>query len=252
MDKKRILVLARILNIAGNIWLALALAAILIGYIGIVIGEDTIWHGVKKLISILSPFNISNYIAIFLTLVPGIIMKTLANRIKKKHGISLDGDADLRNGEAIDVSALQDVIAVPEKEMEIIGDYGKTLEELGEVESNKLLKPLSKLPHPKQKIEVTLRKAIGIVKDEKFKLHLERALVFLEDFIPDNEIPEDPDEHLRLWLSRKDWKNPAIRENFADIMTRIFIEKYGDEAPQKTKEFHNDLMISSNTTKKTS
>jgi len=38
-----------------------------------------------------------------------------------------------------------------------------------------------------------------------------------------------------------DWKKPEVKEILAMTLTRFFIEKYGDNAEQKTQEFLNDF-----------
>ena len=111
---------------------------------------------------------------------------------------------------------------------DIVGKYGDLLDEMGREKNGKPLRPLSRLPYPKEEIEKALKAALGIAKDEYLKNQLERALVFLEDFIPDDDVPKDPDKHFALWISRKDWKNAKVREWFADTMTEIFVRKYSN------------------------
>ncbi len=111
------------------------------------------------------------------------------------------------------------------------------LDEMGRDQDPRLLRPLSRLPYPREEIQGALKTALGIAKDETLRNQLETALIFLEDFIPDHEVPQDPDENLNSWLGRKDWKNPKTRDLLAVILTKIFIEEYGDRAQQKVEEF---------------
>jgi len=136
---------------------------------------------------------------------------------------------------------LRDAVAIPHEEMDIIGDYGKILENLPAKESSKLLHPLSLLPDPKDKIEKALKRALGIAQDKEIRSHLETALIALGDFIPDDEVPEDPEENMKVWLSRKDWKNPKARELLTITLTKMFVKKYGENAEQKLEEFLRDL-----------
>jgi len=62
-----------------------------------------------------------------------------------------------------------------------------------------LLHPASKLPYPKKKIKEALKKALGEIKDEQIKTALLIALITLEEFIPDNEIPKDREEEIRKY-----------------------------------------------------
>jgi len=71
---------SRVLDWIGNIWLILACLLIIIGYIAIVIIQ-----GWSKLQDILSPFNIWNFLAVVITLAPGIGLKLLAKRIGKNN-----------------------------------------------------------------------------------------------------------------------------------------------------------------------
>jgi len=138
-------------------------------------------------------------------------------------------------------SMLEDSMAIPQEVMEIISDYGETLDMLAEERSGRLLHPLSKLPHPKEKIENALKTALGIVKSQEMRNHLETVLLALEDFVPDNEVPEDPEENMKAWIRRKDWKDPKQRNQLARILTRFFVEKYGENAEQELQAFLREM-----------
>lgn len=93
----------------------------------------------------------------------------------------------------------KDVIAIPSDIMQIIGEYGKVLEELGGMG----LHPISKLPYSKDKIKNALNVALKIVTDKEFKGHLEMALSALENFVPDNEVPKNLVDNLKAWAENK-------------------------------------------------
>ena len=131
-------------------------------------------------------------------------------------------------------SKMHDLTIIPQDTWGILGDYGKLLENLP---TTNPLRPLSLLPHPKDKIENALKTAIGTSKDKEIRSVLETNLLFLEDFIPDNEVPKDFEENFKMWCSHKDWKNPKTREILAVTLTRLFVLKYGEDAEQKTEEF---------------
>jgi len=149
--------------------------------------------------------------------------------------------ADLSNRQNTNEKRLKDFLAFPEEARDIIGEYGNLLDEMGEEEDAKLLCPISKLPYPKTKIENALKIALGIAKDKTLKKQLEMVMVRLEDFIPDDEVPEDPDDNFKSWLSRKDWTDPKMRDFLAMILTQHFIKEYGDNAEQKVQEFIRDF-----------
>ena len=58
--------MARVATALGWIWLTIAVALILLGY-GMIAYED----GLGRLQAILSPFNVINWIAVIVTLLPG-------------------------------------------------------------------------------------------------------------------------------------------------------------------------------------
>lgn len=99
-------------------------------------------------------------------------------------------------------SMLQDTLSISRDTMDIIGDYGMVLEKISK-ESNNMLKPVSKLPHPKEKIEDALKAALKITKDEKLKNDLLIALTALDDFVRDEEVPSDPIENMAAWAKRR-------------------------------------------------
>lgn len=97
---------------------------------------------------------------------------------------------------------LKDAVSIPADVMTIIGDYGKILEDLHTNGDKRLLRPISELPHPKEKIERSLKTALKIAKDPALINHLKIALITLEDFVPDNEVPQNAEDNLRAWAER--------------------------------------------------
>lgn len=73
--------MAKFLSILGNIWLILACLVIVAGLISIVI-----FQGFGKLWDILSPFNMFNWIAVIIILLPGILLKTISNKMQSHGG----------------------------------------------------------------------------------------------------------------------------------------------------------------------
>jgi hypothetical protein len=156
-------------------------------------------------------------------------------------------DADLKGSQDTDASVLQDFLALPKEVSDIVGEYGTLLNEIGREKKVKLLRPLSKLPYPKKKIERALKTALEIAKGETLKNQLELILVCLEDFIPDNKVPEDPDENFKSWVRRKNWKDPKASKLLARVLNQPFIIKeYGDNAEKKAQEILRDLQKKSN------
>lgn len=95
---------------------------------------------------------------------------------------------------------MRDVVAIPSEIMGIIGDYGGVLAERTEP-----IQPISRLPHPKEKIECAFRIALGIAKDEKMREHLRSCLLALDDFVPDEEVSRmraNPGARLEAWIKR--------------------------------------------------
>ncbi len=67
------------LRIFANVWFVLAGALIVIGIL-------MIWarHGFGAVQQVLSPFNVLNYIVTFVTLLPGIAARMLADRLAQR------------------------------------------------------------------------------------------------------------------------------------------------------------------------
>ena len=150
-------------------------------------------------------------------------------------------DADLKDIENTSERMFQAFKELPDDVNDIIGAYGKLLDEMGQEKDAKPLQPVSRLPYPKAKIEKALKNALKIAKYKPMKKLLEMVLSRLEDFIPDKEVPEDPNENFKSWLSKKDWKDSDMRDFLVMILTQNFAKEYGDNAEQKIQEFLKDL-----------
>ena len=64
--------------VCGIIWFIGAFILILVGYIGVFIGE-----GFGGLVRLLNPFNSANTIMVILVLVPGVVLMSLAKKLNK-------------------------------------------------------------------------------------------------------------------------------------------------------------------------
>ncbi len=76
-----------------------------------------------------------------------------------------------------------------EQFQKIVRDYGVVIESL----ENQLgmLLPMSLLPYPKEDIRAALVRSIELTTDDVKKEALKVGLLFLDDFIPDEEVPAD-------------------------------------------------------------
>jgi hypothetical protein len=95
---------------------------------------------------------------------------------------------------------MRDAAAIPSEIMGIIGDYGGVLAERTEP-----IQPISRLPHPKEKIEHAFRIALGVTKDEKMREHLRYCLLALDDFVPDEKVlgmRANPGARFEVWIKR--------------------------------------------------
>jgi hypothetical protein len=120
---------------------------------------------------------------------------------------------------------------IPTEALTIIAGYGGLLTRLGEERQSASLRPASMLPHPQEKIKRALTEALQVAKNEKMRSSLQTGLDALEDFIPDDEVPEDPKENLELWYKRR-----MEDEKFRKIAGKHFGErlKYTFETLKKT------------------
>jgi hypothetical protein len=94
--------------------------------------------------------------------------------------------------------SLQEVAATPPHAMEIVGAYGRLL---GDAPSFQV-RPESSLPYPKHVIAEALRAALSAISDTASQRALQIGLSELDGFVPDREVPGDPDERATEWLRR--------------------------------------------------
>lgn len=72
----------------GILWLGYGLLLIggtfvLIGYAGIVLFAPSLGEGLLRLRDVLSPFNVGNWLAVALTLLPGALIISLGHRLRR-------------------------------------------------------------------------------------------------------------------------------------------------------------------------
>jgi hypothetical protein len=90
---------------------------------------------------------------------------------------------------------LQDLASLPQRDVEIAGEYGRVLAEVPGP-----LRPLSKLPYPKETIRRAIEKLLARSQDPEYRNLLKTVLLALDDFVPDEEVPSDKEENKRKWL----------------------------------------------------
>ncbi len=71
----------------------------------------------------------------------------------------------------------------------IVRDYGVVIESLENQLGTQV--PMSLLPYPKEDIRAALIRSIELTTDDVMKEALKVGLLFLDDFIPDEEVPAD-------------------------------------------------------------
>ena len=98
---------------------------------------------------------------------------------------------------------VRDMLEIPSDAMEVVGDYSKVL-----AEDARFLKPLSALPYPKTRIEEALQIAMRNARDPEILRNLETALDALKDFIPDRDVPADPEENTKAWFAHRAGQRP--------------------------------------------
>jgi hypothetical protein len=111
-----------------------------------------------------------------------------------KEGIVTESDAT----RLITHSSVRELMSLPEMDVDIVGEYGQVLELV-----DRPLKPISKLPYPKEVIRQALERLIQRTHDAQYKNSLQVGLLCLDDFIPDEQVPEDLEENQMQWLMRR-------------------------------------------------
>lgn len=90
---------------------------------------------------------------------------------------------------------LQNLASLPQNDMDIVGEYGGVLATIPGP-----LRPLSKLPYPKEIIRRAIENLLAQSKGHEYRSMLQTVLLALDDFIPDEEVPLDKEENGRKWL----------------------------------------------------
>lgn len=94
-----------------------------------------------------------------------------------------------------------DLARLSSDDTEVFGHYGRVLEKA--YEAGGPLFPESKLPYPKGRIRCSLLNALATIRDEEARSGFQKALLALDDFIPDAEVPSDPERNATEWLQRR-------------------------------------------------
>lgn len=90
---------------------------------------------------------------------------------------------------------IQDIFSLSRKEVDIVGAFGGVVASLPGP-----LRPLSKLPYPKETIRKAFEKLLAQTKSPYYKSMFQTGLFALDDFIPDEEIPLNEEENIRKWM----------------------------------------------------
>ena len=94
---------------------------------------------------------------------------------------------------------LRDLYSLPKEDLDIVGNYGQIVQEVIELQPGPLY-PVSKLLDPKETIRQSIENLLKLVQDPTYRQDLEMGLFLLENFIPDEEVPDDPDENRQKWM----------------------------------------------------
>jgi len=112
--------------------------------------------------------------------------------------------------------------------MRIVNAYGSLLEIIGEESKSNLkilLFPYSRLPYPKRKIQEAMGLLLEVMdwvgSSDCLGITIDAILsgnLFLENhFAPDEEVPDDPDENIRVWAKRGASRlSPDVRRLFKE------------------------------------
>ena len=100
--------------------------------------------------------------------------------------------------------SLHEVAAAPHRAMQIIEDFSRLMQD-----TPCQVRPESMLPYPKPVIEEALRKALVTFSDAESRAALQTALSELDTFVPDHEVPEDPNERALQYIRRRGLRGKA-------------------------------------------
>jgi hypothetical protein len=117
------------------------------------------------------------------------IIKQLRAELIKSGPLNPDEEELLRSP-----GKLRDLLKLPDDVMQIIGEYGKVL-----AKDQRLVRPISLLPYPKDIIKKAIETALQYAEDREIRRHLHAVLFALDDFVPDEKVPDDPEENFKAW-----------------------------------------------------
>lgn len=98
----------------------------------------------------------------------------------------------------ITLDMLHELASLPERDVHIVGEYGRVL-----TETPGPMRPISKLPFPKETIRTAIETLLAQSRDPEYRNHLKTVLFALGDFVPDEEVPVDKEENSRKWMMRR-------------------------------------------------
>jgi hypothetical protein len=93
---------------------------------------------------------------------------------------------------------IEDLFSLPERERDIAGKYGEIL-----AATPGPLRPLSKLPYPKETIREAIERLLAITQIPDYREALRVGLSVLDDFVPDEEISPNKEENTRKWMKAR-------------------------------------------------
>jgi len=102
---------------------------------------------------------------------------------------------------------LRELYSLPKEDLDIVGNYGQIVQKVIELQPGPLY-PVSELLDPKETIRQSIENLLKLVQDPNYRNDLEMGLFLLNNFIPDEEVPNDPEENRRKWIMLRFGHNP--------------------------------------------
>lgn len=93
--------------------------------------------------------------------------------------------------------SLEQLAAMPQEAMQVVEAFGRLMED-----APCQVRPESMLPYPKPVIEKALQAALSTLSDAESQHALRVALSELDAFIPDHQVPNDPNERAIEYMHR--------------------------------------------------
>jgi hypothetical protein len=100
--------------------------------------------------------------------------------------------------------SLEQLAAMPQGVMQIVEAFGRLMED-----APSQVRPESMLPYPKPVIEKALQTALSTFSDAESRHALRLALSELDAFIPDQQVPQDPNERALEYIRRLGYRAKA-------------------------------------------